>query len=181
MDALCPFAKPRPLQYLLQMLRGDRADLRLVPDGTRCLLCYARSFRTYEGPDISTILLAWIGSCRPRLAAFPRTLFFECKGISAWSGSDAVIFHPFAFRIQKQALTRPTLRPLLLFLFQDLVAERALESQALNFKGSYLFCPIFWRESVSVFGGHELSAGLSSRRLGLWEIGRWRRWVGWLR
>jgi hypothetical protein len=43
------------------------------------------------------------------------------------------------FVSQGRALTRPTLHPLLLLLVEDLAAKRVLESQALNFKGSYHF------------------------------------------
>jgi hypothetical protein len=43
------------------------------------------------------------------------------------------------FVSEGRALIRPTLRPLLLLLVQDLVAEGVLEPQALDFRASYHF------------------------------------------
>jgi hypothetical protein len=50
--------------------------------------------------------------------------------------ADFILLH---FVSQRRALTRPTLTALLLLLVQDFVVEGALESQVLDFKGSYHF------------------------------------------
>jgi hypothetical protein len=54
---------------------------------------------------------------------------------------------------QGRALTQPILRPLLLVLLQDIVAEGALESQALKFKESCDFMSNFLKTVGLSFRG----------------------------
>jgi hypothetical protein len=74
----------------------------------------------------------------------PRTFPSEVETMLA----DFIRLH---FASEGQVLTGPTLRPLLLMIVHDLIAEGVLEQQALDFKASYHFTSGFLRRLALSF------------------------------
>jgi hypothetical protein len=151
MDALRPFAKRFRYNAYYEHPEAIQSNFALFltePDASYAM----REVSEHRKVPIPT-LYSWREEVRAYPDWRPSPEYFSLNARTFPPEVEATLadFIHLHFASQERALTQPTLRPLLLLIVQDLLAEGVLEAQVLNVKGLRHFMSNFLKRVGLIF------------------------------